>query len=727
MGVENAFDTTLVLELGGRIGASATGNLLAQAGADVVFVEPMSGKQAGSGKLAQRENFAAGKRSLAPDLSDAGDRALLRRLAEAADIVITSDDVDPDWDDILGRDWRNDTTVCDVSAYGSSGPMAGRADSDFQIQAVTGIADTTGLEDAPPLAIAFPVVDYIAALYAFGGIAAAERTRRQQGVSQGVEIALYDCAFSTIASFLPGPISGGDEPHRLGNRHPLARPWNVYQATDDWILIATASSGHWQRLTELMDLEDLGTDPGLVDMSDRVERSDEIDIPIAAWVRKRSAKDCLDALMQAHIPCAPIAVVDGFPREANLIHRGMNQTVTNPLTGVDVVVPGAVLRSVGSRGRAPQRIPPPDADRIALNMRLAEPVQEAPKPTPAADPRRPLDGIRVIEVGQLTTGPLSGRLLGALGADVIKVEAPTGDPMRWYRPGIGKQGFFFSYYNTDKKSVAIDLKSPTGQQELRRLLGTADVLVQNLKQGALAKLGFDAAELERINPRLVSCDICGFGQDTLYAGRPALDSVVQAMSGGMDLNRVNGVPVKSGISAVDLKSALLAFGAIVAALLDRDKTGKGSAIDLSMQDVAAWTTAPFWNGNAEPTASTVIACTPGRVIAQGNTDDVANILKDTTRADGRDAHLATELPAETVAAMLSTSGITAAPLLSVSEALNASQTKARNLHFELPGSDGQMWPAVAIPMRLSHTPAISKWVIGGLDSDRQMVLPMAAE
>jgi crotonobetainyl-CoA:carnitine CoA-transferase CaiB-like acyl-CoA transferase len=360
-------------------------------------------------------------------------------------------------------------------------------------------------------------------------------------------------------------------------------------------------------------------------------------------------------------------------------------------------------------------------------MRLAEPVQEAPKPTPAADPRRPLDGIRVIEVGQLTTGPLSGRLLGALGADVIKVEAPTGDPMRWYRPGIDKQGFFFSYYNTDKKSVAIDLKSPTGQQELGRLLGTADVLVQNLKQGALAKLGFDAAELERINPRLVSCDICGFGQDTLYAGRPALDSVVQAMSGGMDLNRVNGVPVKSGISAVDLKSALLAFGAIVAALLDRDKTGKGSAIDLSMQDVAAWTTAPFWNGNAEPTASTVIACTPGRVIAQASLDNVANIIKNATRADGRDAHLATELPAETVAATLSTSGITAAPLLSVSEALNAPQTKARNLHFELPGSDGQMWPAVAIPMRLSHTPAISKWVIGGLDSDRQMVLPMAAE
>ena len=442
MGVENAFETTLVLELGGRIGASAAGTLLAQSGADVVFIESTSASAAGSGKLAQREIFAAGKQSLAPDLSVAGDRALLQRLVEAANIVITSDDVDPAWDGILGQAWRDGTTVCNITAYGSSGPMAGRADSDFQIQAITGIADTTGLEDAPPLAITFPVVDYIAALYAFAGIAAAERTRRQQGVSQSVEIALYDCAFSTIASFLPGPVSGGEEPRRLGNRHPLARPWNVYQATDDWILIATASSGHWQRLTELMGLEDLGTDPGLVDMSDRVERSDEIDIPIADWVAKRSAKDCLDALLHARIPSAPIAVVDGFPREANLIHRGMNQTVTNPLTDMDVVVPGAVLRSVGSRGRAPQRIPAPDADRAELSARVATPVPRGANPGTGDEPRRPLDGIRVIEVGQLTTGPLSGRLLGALGADVIKVEAPTGDPMRWYRPGIGKQGFF---------------------------------------------------------------------------------------------------------------------------------------------------------------------------------------------------------------------------------------------------------------------------------------------
>ena len=253
------------------------------------------------------------------------------------------------------------------------------------------------------------------------------------------------------------------------------------------------------------------------------------------------------------------------------------------------------------------------------------------------------------------------------------------------------------------------------------------MLVQNLKQGALAKLGFDTAELERINPRLVSCDICGFGQDTLYAGRPALDSVVQAMSGGMDLNKVGGVPMKSGISAVDLKAALLAFGGIVAALLDRDRTGVGSAIDLSMQDVAAWTTAPFWNGNAAPQASTVIACTSGRVIAQGNPNDVASGLKDMTRGDGRDAHLATVQPANAILAELSASGIIAAPLLSVREALDAPQTQARELHFELPGSEGQLWPAVAIPMRLSQTPAQAKWVIGPPDSDRQMVLPMAAE
>ena len=727
MGVENAFQAALVLELGSRISVSATGSLLSQAGADVIFVEPVSATQATTGKLAHRGIFAAGKRSLAADLGSSSDRALLRQLAEAADIVVRSDDVDPAWDNVLGEDWRKTATACNITAYGSSGPMAGQAASDFELQALTGIADTTGLEDAPPFAITLPVVEYIAALYAFAGIGAAERTRRQQRLSQSVEIALYDCAFSTMASFFPGPVSGGEEPRRLGNRHPWARPWNVYQASDEWILIATASSGHWQRLTELMDLEDLATDPGLVDMSGRVERSDEIDVQIARWVRGRSAKACLDALMKARIPCAPIAVVDGFPREANLIHRGMNKALPDPTTGRTIAVPGTILRSVGSRGRAPESIPTPDADRAQLAARTALSALSKVNPATTDEPRRPLDGIRVVEIGQLTTGPLAGRLLGALGADVIKLEAPSGDPMRWYKPGIGEQGYFFSYYNTDKKSVAIDLKSPAGQQELRRLLETADVLVQNLKQGALANLGFDAEELTRINNRLISCDICGFGQDTLYAGRPALDSVVQAMSGGMDLNRVDGVPVKSGISAVDLKAALLAFGAIVAAILDRDNTGKGSIIDLSMQDVAAWTTAPYWNDGARPIASTVIACTPGRVIAQASPQDVAHRLTDATRTDGRDTHLAAAQPADVVAVRLNADGIIAAPLLSVSEVLNAPQTQARKLHFELPGCEGQLWPAVTIPIRLSQTPAEARWVIGAHDSDRHAVLPIAAE
>jgi crotonobetainyl-CoA:carnitine CoA-transferase CaiB-like acyl-CoA transferase len=139
------------------------------------------------------------------------------------------------------------------------------------------------------------------------------------------------------------------------------------------------------------------------------------------------------------------------------------------------------------------------------------------------------------------------------------------------------------------------------------------MLVENLKPGALARLGFDTARLAALNPRLIHCAISGFGIDSFYPERPAFDSVVQAMSGLMDATRGDGVPYKAGISIADIGGGQFALVALLAALLQRDRDGRGLEIDLSMQDAAAWIGQAAWNGSVAATVPDGIAHTLAEV------------------------------------------------------------------------------------------------------------------
>src|SRR5262249_30416090 len=151
-------------------------------------------------------------------------------------------------------------------------------------------------------------------------------------------------------------------------------------------------------------------------------------------------------------------------------------------------------------------------------------------------------------------------------------------------------GYFFTFSNSDKKSLMMDLRGAQDKAAFRELLQSADLLVENLKPGSLARLGFGAAQLAEINPRLVYCSISGFGADSAYPQRAAFDTVVQAMSGFMDPTRVEGTPIKAGISAADIVGGTYGLLAILAALEQRERTGRGQYIDISMQDVACWST-----------------------------------------------------------------------------------------------------------------------------------------
>jgi crotonobetainyl-CoA:carnitine CoA-transferase CaiB-like acyl-CoA transferase len=191
-----------------------------------------------------------------------------------------------------------------------------------------------------------------------------------------------------------------------------------------------------------------------------------------------------------------------------------------------------------------------------------------------------LEGVRVIEMGTFITGPAAGMLLGDMGADVIKVEHPNGDPFRAFKGGLYSP--HYQTYNRNKRSVTIDTKSEEGLAELDALIRDADIFIQNFRPGVADRLGVDAARLQAINPRLIYCSISGFGPTGPDKDRPAFDTVAQAASGFLRLLVNPENPRVVGPALADaLTGFYAAFGAL-GALHERERTGKGRVVEVSM-------------------------------------------------------------------------------------------------------------------------------------------------
>ncbi|HEX4739660.1 MAG TPA: CaiB/BaiF CoA-transferase family protein [Allosphingosinicella sp.] len=201
---------------------------------------------------------------------------------------------------------------------------------------------------------------------------------------------------------------------------------------------------------------------------------------------------------------------------------------------------------------------------------------------------KPLAGLKVLELARILAGPWAGQLLADLGATVVKVERPdVGDDTRHWGPPFAADGAaaYFHACNRGKQSLAIDLEAPEGQEQVRALAAEADVLIENFKVGGLARYGLDYASLSALNPGLVYCSITGFGQDGPYAPRAGYDFIIQGMGGAMSLTgEPDGEPQKAGIAYADIFTGLYSTVAILAALRERDRTGKGAHIDMALLD-----------------------------------------------------------------------------------------------------------------------------------------------
>ena len=361
----------------------------------------------------------------------------------------------------------------------------------------------------------------------------------------------------------------------------------------------------------------------------------------------------------------------------------------------------------------------------------------------------PLAGVRVIELARILAGPWAGQLLADLGADVIKVESPDGgdDTRKWGPPFVtGHDGEALSaaYYhacNRGKRSIAVDFSTPEGAETVRRLVATADVVIENFKLGGLKKYGLDFESLRAVNPRLVYCSITGFGQDGPYAPRAGYDFIIQGMSGLMSITGpAGGEPQKVGVAVTDVFTGLYSVIAIQAALRHAEASGEGQHIDMALFDTQISVLAnqnlnylvsgkpPVQMGNAHPNIAPyeVLPVADGHfILAVGNDqqfrkfcavvgldalpdnpDFATNASRVANRAALRPLMEAAlqrfeKLP---LLAELDAAGVPASPINTIGDMFADPQTIARGMRMDLDDGHGNTLPSVRAPIRFSQTP-----------------------
>ena len=374
-----------------------------------------------------------------------------------------------------------------------------------------------------------------------------------------------------------------------------------------------------------------------------------------------------------------------------------------------------------------------------------------------------LDGIRVLDLSRVLAGPWSGQILADYGADVIKVERPVaGDDTRtwgppWWGPAENRMSAYYLSTNRGKRSVAIDIASAEGAALVRQLAVAADVVLENYKVGQLAKYGLDYASLSALNPKLVYCSVTGYGQTGPMAPAAGYDFAIQATGGLMSVTgeksgTPGSQPQKVGVAVADLFTGVYATTAILAALIERGRTGRGRHIDAALLDVQVAMLAnqasnhlvggliPQRMGNAHLNVVPyqVFATKDGHIVlAVGNDGQFARFCELAGHADvarderfvtntGRIGHRELLIPqlagwmlertTQGWVDLLEPNAVPCAPILELPGVFRHPQVIARGMKIEIDSGDDRPMPLVANPMRFDGERAIADQPPPGLDA-----------
>ena len=313
------------------------------------------------------------KESVILDLKHPDGKALFRRLAAQADVVVENfaagvmDRLGLGWEVLRAENPR--LVYASGTGFGLSGPYRDLPAMDLTIQAMSGIMNATGYADRPPVKAGPAVCDFLGGVHLFSGVLAALLQRERTGEGQLVEVAMLDAAVLALASAL-GAFMDGDPgiPPRTGNRHPALAmaPYNVYEARDGHVAIFTASERHWESVAKVLGREDLLSNPDFATTPGRAAKGDEIDAMVTAWTRQRTKDEVLVALTEAHVPCAPVRTTREVVHDPHLNARGLWAEIDHPRRG-KTRVPNSPIRLHGADPGTVARPAPllgQDTDRV---------------------------------------------------------------------------------------------------------------------------------------------------------------------------------------------------------------------------------------------------------------------------------------------------------------------------------------------------------------------------
>ena len=367
MTIRRPLDGMLVLDMGQIYNGPYCGLQLGFMGARVLKIEPPEGDVV---RRRKREvepyplvMLNSNKESVVLDLKQPRGKEIFLALVEQADVVIENfaagvmDRLGLGWDVLHKLNPR--LVYGGSSGFGLDGPYRDLAAMDVTIQAITGITNATGDEHGPPTKAGAAVCDFLAGIHLCAGILGALLQRERTGEGQRVEVAMHEAGAVSIASALGAVMDGDNVPDRTGNRHPALAiaPYNTYPCSDGYVAIFTSAERHWVSLCGMMDRQDLLTNPEYATTPGRAKHMQEIDDMVGAWTLPRTKDEILQALNEAHIPCAPVKTAREVAYDPHLEARGFWVDVEHPRRGMTRVPISAIRLHTG--GKSEIRSPAP--------------------------------------------------------------------------------------------------------------------------------------------------------------------------------------------------------------------------------------------------------------------------------------------------------------------------------------------------------------------------------
>jgi crotonobetainyl-CoA:carnitine CoA-transferase CaiB-like acyl-CoA transferase len=554
-----------VLDLSEGIAGPIVGMFLADFGAEVIKVESPEGDPARA-----NPGFAMwnrGKRGVTVDPSDSARLAWLGAQVDGADILLTNGGEQLarfglDVDDILARNGRVILTEMPAYLHGYT-PWAGGHESAELLSAIGGPTLRQSSVHGGPVDSVYPTLSYAHGVWASVCTVAALLERESSGAGQLVEVSGVNALQHLAASaYVINP--DGPDPNTAigpGGRHPLYT--RVLAGDGKWLGSGALGPKFETAMIKALGLGDMLNEERMGGMIQNLLTVDNVE-----WAQKKVADaflakprdEWLEIMDSLGIPCGPMESRDVWLDHPQVKAIGMRVEVDDPERG-HVVMPGIPLNLTKTPGRVQGPAPMLGQDNDSAPAWPAQPpAAERPPVRPG-----PLNGYTILNSGTFVASPYAGCLMSELGANVVKVEPPTGDPFR--KSGYG--------VNRGMRSLSIDLQSPAGQEAFHRAVEHADVFIDGLRPGVTKKLNIDYDTLKQINPGLVTMSLSAYGEGGPIGHKPGVDMVLQAMSGMMLAQGGDGEPVANTIALCDMTTAAISSLTICLALFHKARTGEG--------------------------------------------------------------------------------------------------------------------------------------------------------